>query len=507
MGKIKVIVDVDVKDGDEIKTLNRQLGKTKTSAKKAGDGFSGLKSAMLPAVAVIGAATAAFVAFGAKSLELANEQTRVETQLASVLSSTGMAAGLTATELKNMASELQNVTTFGDEAIIGGQNLLLTFTNIGKDVFPAATATMLDMSTALGQDLKTSAVQLGKALNDPVLGVTSLTRAGVQFTDVQKEMISTLVEAGDVAGAQAIIMAELNTQFGGSAQAQVDTFAGGITQLSNSYGDLQEQVGFAIQRNDEFVGVLQRVVSAATSFVSVEDRLVDAIEIGMITQEEFTEILMSAESQGKSYEQIIAEVTDGLDEMKIEQEKATAAQASAVEMYKSASFATLELEDNLKTLALATTSTSFSTELMTEREELFAIVAGNLNEMLSSQEVEIRKINEAFGGTATQAVMATEAVSTLFDGIAGLPASKSISIDLSVTGFNAIAAFLGGGGQFGEFDFDPEVGDIQTAGELEAQDAFDPSGGGVTINNNFNNADSPAQIAAQLANQLGGNLN
>ena len=76
-------------------------------------------------------------------------------------------------------------TGIDDEAIQSGENLLLTFTNIrneagkGNDVFNQATETMTDMSVALGQDMKSRRRQLGKALNDPIKGITALSRVGV----------------------------------------------------------------------------------------------------------------------------------------------------------------------------------------------------------------------------------------------------------------------------------------------------------------------------------------
>jgi predicted nucleic acid-binding Zn-ribbon protein len=87
-------------------------------------------------------------------------------------------------------------------------------------------------------------VQVGKALNDPIKGVTALGRAGVQFTAEQKELITTLTESGDVAGAQAIILGELETQFGGAAEAaaNVDPY----TQLANEIGNLSEDFGVII---------------------------------------------------------------------------------------------------------------------------------------------------------------------------------------------------------------------------------------------------------------------
>ena len=169
-------------------------------------------------------------------------QEQAERKLETALTSTSYAAGVSADELKNLASELQSVSTFGDEAIIEAQALLLTFTKIGKDVFPMATESILNMSAAMGTDLKSSTIMLGKALNDPIAGVTALTRAGVQLTETQKEQIKTQTELGNVSKAQKIILQELETQFGGQARATAEG-TGRFIQLSNTLGDVAEKIG------------------------------------------------------------------------------------------------------------------------------------------------------------------------------------------------------------------------------------------------------------------------
>jgi len=176
----------------------------------------------------------------------AMEAQDIQAQLAQVIESTGGAAGVSAEMANELAASLQDVTRFEDDAIVSGENMLLTFTNIGKDVFPAATETMLDMSTALGQDLNTSAIQLGKALNDPIAGISALSRVGVTFTDSQKEMIAAMVEAGNTAGAQKLILQELQREFGGSAQAAGETFAGKLDILQNKIGGIKDTIGTAL---------------------------------------------------------------------------------------------------------------------------------------------------------------------------------------------------------------------------------------------------------------------
>lgn len=159
-----------------------------------------------------------------------------------VLKSTGQAAGITAQEVSDLAVALQDVTTFADGAIQAGENLLLTFTNIGAETFPRATEAMLDMATAMGTGLKEAAIQLGKALNDPVLGISSLTRVGVQFTEKQKAAIASMVELNDVAGAQAVILAELEKQMGGAARAAARG-TGAFIQLKEVLGNIFSEIG------------------------------------------------------------------------------------------------------------------------------------------------------------------------------------------------------------------------------------------------------------------------
>lgn len=167
-------------------------------------------------------------------------------QLNAVIASTGGKAGVTADQVTEMAAALQKSTKFSDDAIIAGDNLLLTFTSIGKDVFPQATETMLNMSQALGQDVKSSAIQLGKALNDPINGVTALKRVGVSFTESQMQQIKALQESGDIMGAQKLILAELNTEFGNAAKAAGETFSGKLERLKNQFGEIKESIGGAL---------------------------------------------------------------------------------------------------------------------------------------------------------------------------------------------------------------------------------------------------------------------
>lgn len=166
-----------------------------------------------------------------------------------------------------MSESLMKLSGIDDEAIQSGQNLLLTFTKIrnetgkGNNIFDQATLAMTNLSVAMGKDLSSSAILVGKALNDPVKGVGALSRAGVQFTASQKDTIKALVDSGNVMGAQKMILKELETQFGGSAKAAGQTLPGQLNILKETFRNV------AAGLVTTFIPYLSRAATALLNFV------------------------------------------------------------------------------------------------------------------------------------------------------------------------------------------------------------------------------------------------
>ena len=220
------------------------------------------------------AAVAAFQQALNFSIQEASQAQRVDAQLGAVLESTGGSAGMARRELEELATSLSRVSTFDDEAIKSSEALLLTFTKVGDEVFPDATQAILDMSTALGQDLQSSTIQLGKALNDPIAGITALKRVGVSFTEEQRDMIKALVESGDMLGAQKLILQELSTEFGGSALAAANTYEGQVKQLKNEVGNLAEAFG------SKLLPVLTDVTGGLLDMARIQNEATEKMESG-----------------------------------------------------------------------------------------------------------------------------------------------------------------------------------------------------------------------------------
>lgn len=201
-------------------SVQRDLGETESRSHKVGRALAGIATT---GVVAGFAGLAAALGFGAKQMM---EQEAASARTANVLKTTGGVAGVTQKQIEALASALQDQTGTADDVIQSGENLLLTFTNIrneagkGNDVFTQATRIANDLSVALGQDMKSSAIQVGKALNDPIKGITALQRVGVSFTAAQRDQIKALVEGGHRLDAQKLILRELQREFGGAASSQ-----------------------------------------------------------------------------------------------------------------------------------------------------------------------------------------------------------------------------------------------------------------------------------------------
>ena len=247
--------DLILRVGADTKDLNKNLGEARKSIARNTREIQNLGRNLTVGV------TAPLAIMGATSVQAFREQNKAIAQVEAGLKSTAGQVGFTSKELQKMASDLQNKTLFGDEVILKDATAqLLTFTNISGENFARTQQAALDLATRLDGDLKGASIQLGKALNDPVANLSALSRSGIQFSEDQKAVIKSLAETGKLAEAQTLILDELNKQYGGSAEAAAEA-DGGFTQLANSFGDLQEEIGRLL------VQYLRPVVDALKNFV------------------------------------------------------------------------------------------------------------------------------------------------------------------------------------------------------------------------------------------------
>ena len=241
--------------GANMKGFNKAMNKAQRKLKKFGSSVKKMGSSMTMNL------TLPIVALGAASVKAFDAQAKAIAQVEAGLKSTGNQVGLTSEELQKMARDLQNKTLFGDEEILkDATSQLLTFTNLTKENFQMAQVAALDLATKLDKDLKETTIQLGKALNDPILGITALGRSGIQFTKEQKGTITSLVKTNKLAEAQTLILNELKIQYGGSAEAAAKAGMGPIKQLTNQLSDMSEEIGKRlVPIIQSFVGWIKKI--------------------------------------------------------------------------------------------------------------------------------------------------------------------------------------------------------------------------------------------------------
>jgi len=180
------------------------------------------------------AMTGAFVAVGFALTKLIRNVTAVQTQmlkLEGILKATGNAAGLSLSEIENLSTEIGVATLASTSKVRDAAGIMLTFKSITGETFKDALRLAQDLAEVGFGDLKMGATQLGKALEDPILGLGALRRVGVSFTDAQKEMIKVLTMTGRKAEAQRIILDALDEQVGGAGVKAATGLAGAVDSL------------------------------------------------------------------------------------------------------------------------------------------------------------------------------------------------------------------------------------------------------------------------------------
>jgi lambda family phage tail tape measure protein len=249
--------------GDEgDKSLNKiaAAGKPASSALKAIDAASrdldgqfgslttrlGPAAAALRALGPVGVGVAvglgAIAGVIAAGLPQFAEAERMALRLEQVLRATGHASGLTAREIRTLADETERATFATAEEVQEAAAVLATFRSVQGDTFRQTLVLAQDLSAVFGQSLTSSVTQLGKALEDPIQGISALRRVGVSFSATQREMIEGMVRAGDIASAQRLILETLAKQVGGAGAAEASGLAGAFDRAKDAVGNFLEGI-------------------------------------------------------------------------------------------------------------------------------------------------------------------------------------------------------------------------------------------------------------------------
>lgn len=244
MASLELAFDILARD-----RASKEFNNVGDAADRAGD--KGKKFGLLLAGAVTAGVAGLALVLKGGAAEFADNQ-KAAAQFEATLKSTGDAAGITTAGIKSLADSIESKTGTDGAQVVAGAAVLATFTKIrnevgaGNDVFSRATQAGVDLASKGFGTIESNAISLGKALNDPVKGITALGRQGVTFTEQQKDTIKALVATGDTLGAQKLILAELEMQVGGSAEAYGKTLPGQLDRARQAFDGVKETVFVAV---------------------------------------------------------------------------------------------------------------------------------------------------------------------------------------------------------------------------------------------------------------------
>ena len=251
--------------------LQKAQGDIETFSTKSKKAFNGLKSAGQKLALGLAGVSVAAIAVGKDLLDAGERASTSNARIDQITESMGLFGERTSqvtARLKELADETARKTGIDQNQIKQAQATLLTFKDLAwsaNDVggnFDRATQAAIDLAAAGFGSVETNAVSLGKALNDPIAGLSALARQGVTFSEAEKEVIATLVESGNTYKAQQLILEAIEKQVGGTAEATANS----SDQMKVAFSQLQEDIGLKL---------LPVFTELATFFV---DTLIPALE-------------------------------------------------------------------------------------------------------------------------------------------------------------------------------------------------------------------------------------
>ena len=226
-------------------------------------------------LAVMGLAVAigaALVGALKSSASMAAQAEQSYLRVQAVLAATGNAAGLTGAELDAMAEGMKERFGFDDDTMRDAMAKLLIFRSVSRDSFGGALEAAANLSVVMQTDLGSAVLAVGKALEEPVEGLTALGRAGIKFDATQKEMFKTMVEGGRQTEAINLILRELDARMGGVSERMNQGMTRATRDAGLAWDDLLKSMG----RTPAIKGSVEGVFGGITDSLRGLKQLVDS---------------------------------------------------------------------------------------------------------------------------------------------------------------------------------------------------------------------------------------
>ena len=230
-------------------------------------------------------------AFGAAAI---SEFTQAETALSKIkaqLTATGNVSGKTAEQLKALATKIEiNVGIDGDQVLNEVTSNLLKFVRVQGEVFERAQTNAVDLAQVMGGDLAGATNLLGKALDNPIKGISLLNKAGIGLSEATQKQIKDAVKANDLYKAQGIILTEVEGRVKGVSGAIQNSDLQNLRAATVAWNNFKETVGGVIISITNSFFKLGKEISDGTLFTPV------GLKITKVALDDLTESIVKETS-------------------------------------------------------------------------------------------------------------------------------------------------------------------------------------------------------------------
>jgi hypothetical protein len=241
----------------------KRLEKQTSSLRKSTERLQRAAGTTLKNSFKVAGVAAAFLAYNIKQgINELVEWEDAQLQVTAAIKSTNGAAHVSSQMVEDLAKKYAELVMAEDDVILSAESIILRYPNVTKKAFEPALKAALDLAAATGKDVTSAARDMARSLNDPVAGLSRLTRQGVTFTEGEKKKIAALVESGKRFRAQTIILDKVNQQFGGTAQKASEGYRGSMVRLNKAIKNLQQALAAPL------IKPLERIARALGDFAN-----------------------------------------------------------------------------------------------------------------------------------------------------------------------------------------------------------------------------------------------
>lgn len=290
--------------------------------------FTALSSLLAGGIGLMSGFTLAAAGLGVALGKAAMEQeqfNRSSRRMEAVLNATGQAVGLTLEDIREFGRELSGSTLATGSDVEAAAAKLLTFSRISGDLFKDTMKAAQDLAAVGYGTIAANVEQLGRALENPIEGLDSLSRSGFRFSQSQREMIRSLVETGRAAEASRLILSEVESVVSGTGGREADGLSGAFHRLRGNVGDFWVALGDRTNAAPAFTSIIDRIsaslgrLSGALSPENFGDRnqaIIDTMRLIVDLEGRRQRLLSGAAGSGANVQDAVETIDDEISRLR-----------------------------------------------------------------------------------------------------------------------------------------------------------------------------------------------